>query len=233
MSNTRSPELPEVQRRAMRAELRGVHSWMPGMVVKWDPSTSRANIRPLVRVFATLEDGTRAERALPVITNVPLIFPSGDGFCLTFPIKADADSGTTGRLCFSEVSLDRWLAGTGGLVDSEIDVRFALTDAVFEAGLRPFGNPLRNVPGDHATIGAEDGQRIHFRPNYICIGDEGGAKALVLDGDTVDGGGYVFTAGPPASFTYYPPGTVPNPHPGGFVAITGKVAGSSSHGRGS
>ena len=170
---TRAPTQAEILVAAIRAELRDVHVCLPGKVTRYDAAKQQADIQPLLKVARTDEDEARIVEDLPVITNVPVVFPGAGGYRITFPVA----KGDTGVLLFSEASLDTWLA-QGGSVDSKDDRRLSLADGIFLPGLRDFAHALTSAPTDHATIGKDDGKQIHLRPGEICVGDEAGSDFL-------------------------------------------------------
>lgn len=174
MATERAPELAEVMRRALDARIAHINVSLPARVESYDASTQKVNAKPLVMSFYEDEEGNRQPEQLPVIASVPVAFPQGGGYSLTFPLAI----GDIGTLVWSQLSLDRWLSGTGAEVDPEIDHLHGLSDGIFFPGLRPFGAPLEGVPSDHAALGASNGVRIHLRGDVICIGDESGSDKI-------------------------------------------------------
>lgn len=178
MGNERAPELAEVIRNALEARIAHINVSLPARIESYDATTQKANVKPLVMMFYRDEEDERQVEPMPVITAVPVAFPSGGGYCLTFPLK----QGDIGTIVWSQLSLDAWLAGHGQEVDPEVDHLHGLSDGIFIPGLRPFGAPLPDVPSDHAALGANGGVRIHLRGDQICIGDESGSDAIALAG---------------------------------------------------
>lgn len=164
---SRSPTIAEVIRTAIEARLLDVHTSIPAKVVRYDASRCVVDAAPLVRAPETAEDGTISYTALPVVTNVPVAFPEGGGFRLTFPLAI----GDTVWLSFSEASLERWMQ-FGGEVDPEDPRRFALSDAAAIPGVRA-------LAGSDAVVAAsEDGCVLEL------IG--GNAKLRLKAGGTVE-----------------------------------------------
>lgn len=231
MTMTRSPSLAEVISSAISGALEGVHTALPAKVVRYDASTQQADVQPLVKAAYTDEEGERQVASLPVVASVPVVMLTAGGFTFTVPVQ----NGNTGLLVFAEASLDRWLAGTGGEVDPEIDVRHGLSDGVFLPGLLPFGAPMDPAPPtDHATAGSVGGPRIHFRSSAITIGDESGSKKLGLDGDQVDCGALTLTvAAGVLGGTYVDPfGTSTAVTSGSPIPLKGKLLASASQAKG-
>lgn len=176
MANERAPEPAEVIRRALEARIAQVHVSLPVRVETYDSATQKVSCKPLVMSYYRDENDERQAESLPIINGVPVAFPQGGGYSLTFPIQP----GDIGMVIWSELSMDRWLSGTGQEVDPGIDHRNALADGVYVPGVRPFGSPLAGVPADHAALGQTNGVRVHLRESTICIGDEDGSGFLAL-----------------------------------------------------
>ena len=67
---------------ALRQGLKDVYTSMPGIVRAYDPETRRATIQGALSIATT--DGRVIDRE--PIHDVPVIFPAGGGFALTFPL---------------------------------------------------------------------------------------------------------------------------------------------------
>jgi hypothetical protein len=126
-----TPTLPEVLRAVLESRLADVHTALPAKIVKYDATTRKADVQPLLK--REYVDGDIM--SMPVISNVPVMFPSGGGAFLSFPVKA----GDGCLLIFSERSLDRWLSQNNVGEVETADVRMHdITDAVAIVGLAPF-----------------------------------------------------------------------------------------------
>lgn len=80
------PTDAEIIRRALESRLADLWTAIPGKVVKYDSTTRTADVLPVVRrPIATSEDELKHED-LPIIPNVPVLFPSGGGASITWPI---------------------------------------------------------------------------------------------------------------------------------------------------
>lgn len=195
MPSERAPSLIEVMRRLVEARLLDVHTSIPAKVVKYDAAKQRVDCKPLVRRAFLDESEKRLVESYPVVPGVPVLFPGGGGYRLTFPISDGGTivdgspnpvAATTGVLYFTECSLDKWLSGDGSEVDPEIDTAHGLADAFFVPELRTFGRPRSSAPTDHATLGADDGVQIHFRGATIIVGDEPGSDFIALAQKVLD-----------------------------------------------
>ncbi len=150
-----APTLPDVIRAVVELRLAGMHVGCPGRVESYDKSTQMANVQPLLKGVRQGETGPVRE-ALPVITNVPILFPGGTGtdYSITYPIAV----GDTVWLSFSDQSLDAWSVN-GGLVDPVDERRFHLSDAVGYACVRSTSQAIDNVPSDSLCL---SGPKLQF-----------------------------------------------------------------------
>lgn len=165
MNESRTPTLGGVIRGLIEEGLGDVNVAIPGRVEAFDPASARASVQPLVRRPYVTEDGTRGVERLPVIPDVPVIFPGSGPYSLRWPVAV----GDTVLLVFASASLDQWLP-RGGEVDPGDDRRHALSDAVAIPGLRDFAHP--HSGGASKTI--------EFTPSEIRVG---GSQALATKAD--------------------------------------------------
>ncbi len=124
--------LTEVLRAAVDEGLSGVHTSIPARIESYDHNEQRASVLPLIK--QKYRDGT--VQSMPIIDRVPVIFPSSEGFSMTFPLKP----GDTVLLVFSERSLENWLV-KGGEQEPGDPRKFDLTDAIAIPGIKPFSRP--------------------------------------------------------------------------------------------
>lgn len=174
MSTT--PTLSEVISRALDLRLAEVRVTLPGLIHSYDALTQQAHVQPLLKEAFLDEDGNRQLEALPIITNVPVMFPSGGGYRITFPVV----SGDTCLLIFSASSMDRWLAEGGGPLDPNVDHQHSLTDAVCIVGLRDIRHAWFTAPTDRMTIGGEPGPKIHLDTTEIRLGSNNATEGVGL-----------------------------------------------------
>lgn len=114
--------------------LENIHTVLPGKFIKYEGhNTRKASVKPLIKLKT--KGGEDVE--IPVIDNVPVIFPSSSSFNLLFPIKKNDGC----LVIFSETGIGNYLAGLG-IIDVEADdlERFSLTDAICIPGLWTFRN---------------------------------------------------------------------------------------------
>ena len=91
---------------------KGLNCMMPGIIDSYDPEKQTAVVQPaIMRKFV----GSDPEK-LPLLLDVPVVFPAGGNHVLTFPI-------TKGDECvvwFADRAIDRWWSSGGVQLPSEI-----------------------------------------------------------------------------------------------------------------
>lgn len=155
MSNP-TPQLATIIDLAFARRASGMRVSLPGRIESYDAATQRATVQPLVMESHTDDLGERVAELLPVVTDVPIMFPGSGAYRITWPVAA----GDTVLLVFSSSSLDRWLA-RGGEVDPEDDRHHNISDAVAIPGLFDFAH----VP----TIAPTNLMIVHS-PSQILLG---------------------------------------------------------------
>lgn len=106
-----------------------LHTCVPGKIEKYEYKYQRAEIKPLIKI--QYYDNTVT--SVPVIANVPVIFPRTSRVIFHFPLN----KGDTGLTLFTERALEKWLS-LGDEVGPGDVRKFDLSDAVFIPGLYPF-----------------------------------------------------------------------------------------------
>ena len=131
-----TPTQVQIIRNAIEQRLVNVHTALPGKLLKVDGSKGDVQIE----LQRKLIDDTLIK--LPVITNVPIVFPRNKTSGLSLPTKV----GDTGLVLFSERSLDLWLL-QGGNISPNSARKFDLSDGCFVPGLYPFSEPPQEFDG--------------------------------------------------------------------------------------
>ena len=124
-------------RNAILYQLLNIHTAFPGKIVSYEFETKKAQIQPMVDKKYT--DGTT--EPMPVLNNVPVIFPFASGASITFPVN----EGDYCLVLCCERSIDNFLAN--GQQAAPTDPRkFDLSDGVAIMGLLPFNetSPAQN-----------------------------------------------------------------------------------------
>jgi hypothetical protein len=153
---------------AIRAQLALVHTSLPGTIASYDEATQTATITPAVKFKYRKADGTIENYAPPAIPGVPIAFPGGDGWSITWPIAA----GDPVTLVFAERSLDEWRTAKGSAHEARDVRRFDLTDAIAIPGGRS--------PADALPAEAYDSAALVIRGTLIKLGSSAASDFVAL-----------------------------------------------------
>ena len=137
--SSESPDLGELLAETVSHALGRISTSLPAAVVAYDPATQTATVKPTVSGrYHDPETDTLIPFPLPTLTGVPVMFPSGTGYALTWPLVP----GDTVLIVICDRSLDEWKS-TGAPENIPQDVRrFDLSDAVAIPSVRPSTKPI-------------------------------------------------------------------------------------------
>ena len=142
-------------KQGIESRVKDLHTSMPGIVQSFDAALQLATVQPAIRrIFVTREGDKEilVPTDLPILINVPVVFPRGGGFSLTFPVA----EGDECLLVFCERSIDNW--HQTGKVKTPGAKRFhSLSDATAFVGLSSLPNKVPNYDDTNVQIKKDDG----------------------------------------------------------------------------
>lgn len=141
---TRQPQLEDMVDAFITSALQDVHVAMPGRVTAYDVTSRLADVKPLVKRVRVIDE-ERVSETLPIVQDVPVVFPGAGSYDISWPISA----GDLVLIVCTSCSLERWIAGNGGEVDPQDPRRHRIGDAIAIPGLRSGGKSA--VFGDRDT----------------------------------------------------------------------------------
>jgi hypothetical protein len=145
----------------IEGRLKDLHTCLPGIIVSFDPATQTAAVQPAVKRIFTERGATN----LPVCVDVPVAFPGGGDFFLTFPVKA----GDECILLFSERAIDYWHANGGTQLPAEYRLH-DLSDGIAQVGLNSQPKKLAALQMDGAELRTRDRATfLRLTPGKIYI----------------------------------------------------------------
>lgn len=150
--------LEEIIRAAVEARQAETWTSLPGIVEEVDFKKQTMTVRPAIKSARRKADGTVEHVELPMLKDVPIVFPSGGGMTMTFPIK----KGDTVFVSFGSRPIDSHMQSDG--VQKQVDARMhSLSDGFAFVGFRPEPRKLKNVPSDatQVRVDKEDGTAVH------------------------------------------------------------------------
>jgi len=136
----RTPQLSEVIEAGALTVFAERGQSMPARVITYDRLTQRAQVQPAISIArGDLDgDGLIDFTELPVVDDVPVIWPRGGGFSLHLPLGP----GDWVLLIIASRSLDDWMArGETGVEPADLRLG-ALQDAIAIPGMFPNPEPL-------------------------------------------------------------------------------------------
>jgi len=148
---TRTPDLATVIKAAIERRLEDVFVCLPGRIVLYDPATQMAQVQPLIK-YPAPGQGTYL---LPIIINVPVLFPRSSICYFSFPLLP----GDLVTLIFADKSLDKFLQ-LGMEVDPEDNRIHYLNDAYAFPGGYPFTLPIPDINVGKMRMGLMSGAAI-------------------------------------------------------------------------
>lgn len=125
---------------------------LPGIIQSFDPETITCVVQPAVKGYESDDAGKKSSLSLPLLVDVPVIFPRGGGVTLTFPVKA----GDECLLMFADRCIDFWWQNGG--VQEPVDGRMHdLSDAFAIVGLQSCARKIANISTSTAQLRTDDG----------------------------------------------------------------------------
>ena len=99
----------EASRIAMEGHQAGMWTALPGIVTSVDLSAQTVNVQPAIKGENLDKNGVTTLVNLPVLADVPICWPRGGGFALTFPVAI----GDEVLVVFSSRCIDGWWQSGG------------------------------------------------------------------------------------------------------------------------
>ncbi len=150
---------------ALNARLASVWTTMPGIVQSFDPVKQTAEVKPAIRAVQFDQDGNSTPVELPLLVDCPVIFPSGGGFTLTFPV-------TLGNECvifFGARCIDAWWQ-SGGVQNQAAMRMHDLSDGFVLVGVSSVPNVIANISTTATQLRSADGQTyVEVGPSEIKV----------------------------------------------------------------
>jgi hypothetical protein len=162
------------------ARLAGCHFGMPGSVVAVNQARRAVDVQPIIRTrFDDANEGAPGTK-LPIIVDVPVCYPTGGGFAMTFPLR----EGDLVWMLFGEKSLDEWLDTGARDVDPALQRKLDLSDAIAIAGVFPYGVTWPSITPGEMVLEQEVGEgRIEITSTGVVVSSRvGAAKFRTLGG---------------------------------------------------
>lgn len=136
---------------------------LPGIVTAFDPVAMTVSVQPAVQGSVKDETGNSKNVQMPLLVDVPVVFPCGGGFSLTYPIRV----GDEVLVVFASRCIDGWWQG--GQSTPPPDSRMHdLSDGFAIVGPRSQATKLDPaVDVENVQLRTDDGQAtLTMKPDY-------------------------------------------------------------------
>lgn len=120
---------------------------LPAIISKVNPERMTLEAQPTIMAQVRNPDNTTSWVPMPVAVDVPIVFPSGGGFTLTFPVAV----GDECLLVFASRCIDAWWQSGGVQVQADFRMH-DLSDAFALVGPRSQANLLGSVNTTDAEL---------------------------------------------------------------------------------
>lgn len=175
--NFAGPE--ETLRAAMRGMRAGLWTALPAYVVSYDPASVTAVLQPTIKGVLQKPDGSYEAVNLPLLPDVPVVFPRGGGATLTFPVSA----GDECLVVFSSRCIDAWWQSGGIQLPMEPRMH-DLSDGFAILGPQSQAKKIANISTTAVQLRSDDGQA------YVQLNPSTHRVDTITPGDvTVQAGG--------------------------------------------
>ena len=125
---------------------------MPGIIESFDPVACTCSVQPALKGQVADALGNFKSAPLPVLVDVPVIFPRGGGCTITFPVKA----GDECLVVFSDRCIDFWWQNGG--VQEPVDPRqHDLSDAFAFVGPQSQAQKISGISTTSVQVRTDDG----------------------------------------------------------------------------
>lgn len=167
-------ELGTMFREIIDSYVMNMYTCLPAQVISFDRSNQTCEVQPVLKI--KFYDEPEAVN-LPIITDVPVVFPGSGDFWVTVDVKADSYV----LLVFSQRSIASWLNG-GGVVEPEVSRKFHISDAIAIPGINPFPDAIENFDADCITIRNRNNDQF-VKVKADCVEVNGNADFAVAYND--------------------------------------------------
>lgn len=219
--NPNQPGLPDVLDEHKRETRRGANCARVGVVTAFYPGSDGQSPTvdvsiAQVQITSVQEDGTRTLKPYPPLKNLPVYYPSGGNYTMTFPINV----GDECLIVFHDRELDNWLINGEGQAPTTSRLH-DLSDGIALVGMRSYPRSIGAASTNAVQIKSNDysgptgtGECIEIAPGKITmIADEVVIHARNKLCEDAGGTGTVTTAAAITGYTQGVPATNNPPTP--------------------
>lgn len=138
---------------------------IPGIIQSFDTDAVTAVVQPAIKGSEQDESGAEVSVNLPLLVDVPVVFPRGGGCTLTFPVK----EGDECLVIFADRCIDFWWQSGG--VQEPVDGRMHdLSDAFCIVGPQSQAKKISGISTSAVELRSDDGSaKLSLNPTSGAI----------------------------------------------------------------
>ena len=137
----------------VQAIMSAIRVSMPGIIQSFDPDAVTAVVQPAIKGAEKDESGAEVSVNLPLLVDVPVVFPRGGGCTLTFPVKA----GDECLVIFADRCIDFWWQ-SGGIQEPVDERMHDLSDAFCIVGPQSQAKKIGGISTSAVELRSDDGE---------------------------------------------------------------------------
>ena len=142
----------EIQRILMESFQTTIWTALPSIITLFNDKSITVECIPTVQGMITSQDGSRSFKTMPKLVDVPVCFPRGGGYTLSFPIVP----GDECLVIFSSRCIDSWFA-SGGYAPPTDHRMHDLSDGFAIVGPFSQKTKISNISTTTAQLRSDDG----------------------------------------------------------------------------
>ncbi len=161
----RYQDLSQLLLAAFQSGQQALWTSLPCIVQSYNPDTNTIEAQPTILGRVQDQQGLWSLKQMPLLLDVPVIFPSGGGYTLTFPIAA----GDECLVVFSSRCIDGWWYQGG--IQPQLDVRMHdLSDGFAFVGPMSRPNVIPTISTSTTQLRSNDGSiYVELSPAQIKL----------------------------------------------------------------
>lgn len=165
---------------AMRGWQAELWTSMPGIIREFNPGKRTCSVQVSLLMQERTPRGEILPAEIPLLVDCPVVFPSGGGYCLTFPLS----DGDECLVVFSSRCIDAWWQSGGVQPQAEFRMHDLSDGFVIPGPVSQPRRPSQGVAQDGVELRSNDGS------SSVKISDSGevtvkSATRIVLDAPSV------------------------------------------------
>lgn len=184
---------------AMRSGAAGIWTALPGIVQSFDPAAVTVTVQPAIQGVVTRPDGSVVAVNLPLLPDVPVVFPRGGGATLTFPVAA----GDECLVVFASRCIDAWWQSGGVQIPMESRMH-DLSDGFALVGPMSQAKKISGISTSAVQLRSDDGAafvEINPASHAVNVQTSGNISATAGGNASVTASGAISLTAPTITLT--------------------------------